>query len=281
MTGTLWLVATPIGNLGDIAPRARETLEQSALVCCEDTRRTGRLLQHLGITARALAVCNDHTEHRLAERVANELAAGHDVAVVSDAGTPGISDPGERLVHAAINAGATVSAIPGACAAISALITSGLPTERFVMEGFLPRRGQERTDRLTDIAAEHRTIVLYEAPHRIVRTLADLTEICGGDRQISIGRELTKLHEETIRSTLAELRLEEPRGEYVIVIAGRPREQQTITEESIRDALEEALSRGLSRRDAAADVARRLGIPRRQAYDLVIQSPSPQEMNTP
>lgn len=281
MTGTLWLVATPIGNLGDIAPRARETLEQSALVCCEDTRRTGRLLQHLGITARALAVCNDHTEHRLAERVANELAAGHDVAVVSDAGTPGISDPGERLVHAAINAGATVSAIPGACAAISALITSGLPTERFVMEGFLPRRGQERTDRLTDIAAEHRTIVLYEAPHRIVRTLADLTEVCGGDRQISIGRELTKLHEETIRSTLAELRLEEPRGEYVIVIEGRPREQQTITEESIRDALEEALSRGLSRRDAAADVARRLGIPRRQAYDLVIQSPSPQEMNTP
>ena len=281
MTGTLWLVATPIGNLGDIAPRARETLEQSALVCCEDTRRTGRLLQHLGITDRALAVCNDHTEHRLAERVANELAAGHDVAVVSDAGTPGISDPGERLVHAAINAGATVSAIPGACAAISALITSGLPTERFVMEGFLPRRGQERTDRLTDIAAEHRTIVLYEAPHRIVRTLADLTEVCGGDRQISIGRELTKLHEETIRSTLAELRLEEPRGEYVIVIAGRPREQQTITEESIREALEEALSRGLSRRDAAADVARRLGIPRRQAYDLVIQSPSPQEMNTP
>ncbi len=281
MTGTLWLVATPIGNLGDITPRARETLEQSALVCCEDTRRTGRLLQHLGVTARALAVCNEHTEHRLAKRVVDELSAGHDVAVVSDAGTPGISDPGERLVHAAINTGANVSAIPGACAAISALITSGLPTERFVMEGFLPRRGQERTDRLTDIAAEHRTIVLYEAPHRIARTLADLTEICGGDRQISISRELTKLHEETIRSTLAELRLEEPRGEYVIVIAGRPREQQAMTEESIREALEEALSRGLSRRDAAADVARRLGIPRRQAYDLVIQSPSPQEMNTP
>lgn len=281
MTGTLWLVATPIGNLGDITPRARETLEQSALVCCEDTRRTGRLLRHLGVTARALAVCNEHTEHRLADRVVDELAAGHDVAVVSDAGTPGISDPGERLVHAAINAGANVSAIPGACAAISALITSGLPTERFVMEGFLPRRGQERIDRLTDIAAEHRTIVLYEAPHRIVRTLSDLTEICGGDRQISISRELTKVHEETIRSTLAELHLEEPRGEYVIVIAGRPREQQTITEESIRNALEEALSRGLSRRDAAADVARRFGIPRRQAYDLVIQSPSPQEMNTP
>ncbi|MEC7175141.1 MAG: 16S rRNA (cytidine(1402)-2'-O)-methyltransferase, partial [Actinomycetota bacterium] len=186
MTGTLWLVATPIGNLGDITPRARETLEQSALVCCEDTRRTGRLLQHLGVTARALAVCNEHTEHRLADRVVDELAAGHDVAVVSDAGTPGISDPGERLVHAAINAGANVSAIPGACAAISALITSGLPTERFVMEGFLPRRGQERIDRLTDIAAEHRTIVLYEAPHRIARTLSDLTEICGGDRQISI-----------------------------------------------------------------------------------------------
>ena len=280
MTGSLWLIATPIGNLGDISPRARETLEQSALVCCEDTRRTGRLLQHLGVTAQALAVCNEHTEHRLAKRVVDELAAGHDVAVVSDAGTPGISDPGERLVLAAIDAGANVSAIPGACAAISALITSGLPTERFVMEGFLPRRGQERTDRLTDIAAEHRTIVLYEAPHRIVQTLAELTEICGGDRQISISRELTKLHEETIRSTLAEVRLEQPRGEYVIVIAGRPRNRQTITEESIRNALEEALSRGLSRRDAAADVARRLGIPRRQAYDLAIQSPSPQKMNT-
>ena len=249
-------------------------------MCCEDTRRTGRLLQHLGVTAQALAVCNEHTEHRLAKRVVDELAAGHDVAVVSDAGTPGISDPGERLVLAAIDAGANVSAIPGACAAISALITSGLPTERFVMEGFLPRRGQERTDRLTDIAAEHRTIVLYEAPHRIVQTLAELTEICGGDRQISISRELTKLHEETIRSTLAEVRLEQPRGEYVIVIAGRPRNRQTITEESIRNALEEALSRGLSRRDAAADVARRLGIPRRQAYDLAIQSPSPQKMNT-
>ena len=126
MTGTLWLVATPIGNLGDITPRARETLEQSALVCCEDTRRTGRLLQHLGVTAQALAVCNQHTEHRLAERVVDELTTGHDVAVVSDAGTPGISDPGERLVLAAIDAGANVSAIPGACAAISALITSGL-----------------------------------------------------------------------------------------------------------------------------------------------------------
>jgi len=272
VTGTLWLVATPIGNLGDISPRAQETLQNAALICCEDTRRTGRLLQHLGISAQALAVCNDHTEHRLSQRVVDELAAGRDVAVVSDAGTPGISDPGERLVRAAIDADAIVSAIPGACAAISALVTSGLPTERFVMEGFLPRRGQERTDRLTDIAAEHRTIVLYEAPHRIARTLADLTEVCGGDRQISISRELTKIHEETVRSTLSDLNIGEPRGEYVIVIAGRTREVEPITEESIRDALDAALQTGLSRRDAAAEVSRRLGIPRRQAYDLVIQT---------
>ncbi len=280
MTGTLWLVATPIGNLGDISPRAQETLQRSALVCCEDTRRTGRLLQHLGIAAQALAVCNDHTEHRLSQRVVDELAAGNDVAVVSDAGTPGISDPGERLVRAAIDAGAVVSAIPGACAAISALITSGLPTERFVMEGFLPRKGQERTDRLTDIAAEHRTIVLYEAPHRIARTLADLTEVCGGDRQISISRELTKMHEETVRSTLSDLNIGEPRGEYVIVIAGRTREVEPLTEDSIRDALDAALQVGLSRRDAAAEVSRRLGIPRRQAYDLVIQTAPSNESDT-
>ena len=280
MTGTLWLVATPIGNLGDISPRAQETLQNAALICCEDTRRTGRLLQHLGISAQALAVCNDHTEHRLSQRVVDELAAGRDVAVVSDAGTPGISDPGERLVRAAIDADAIVSAIPGACAAISALVTSGLPTERFVMEGFLPRRGQERTDRLTDIAAEHRTIVLYEAPHRIARTLADLTEVCGGDRQISISRELTKIHEETVRSTLSDLNIGEPRGEYVIVIAGRTREVEPITEESIRDALDAALQTGLSRRDAAAEVSRRLGIPRRQAYDLVIQTAPSNESDT-
>ena len=280
MTGTLWLVATPIGNLGDISPRAQETLQNAALICCEDTRRTGRLLQHLGISAQALAVCNDHTEHRLSQRVVDELAAGRDVAVVSDAGTPGISDPGERLVRAAIDADAIVSAIPGACAAISALVTSGLPTERFVMEGFLPRRGQERTDRLTDIAAEHRTIVLYEAPHRIARTLADLTEVCGGDRQISISRELTKIHEETVRSKLSDLAIGEPRGEYVIVIAGRTREVEPITEDSIRDALDAALQTGLSRRDAAAEVSRRLGIPRRQAYDLVIQTAPSNESDT-
>lgn len=280
MTGTLWLVATPIGNLGDISTRAQETLQNAALICCEDTRRTGRLLQHLGISAQALAVCNDHTEHRLSQRVVDELAAGRDVAVVSDAGTPGISDPGERLVRAAIDADAIVSAIPGACAAISALVTSGLSTERFVMEGFLPRRGHERTDRLTDIAAEHRTIVLYEAPHRIARTLADLTEVCGGDRQISISRELTKIHEETVRSTLSDLAIGEPRGEYVIVIAGRTREVEPITEDLIRDALDAALQTGLSRRDAAAEVSRRLGIPRRQAYDLVIQTAPSNEADT-
>lgn len=280
MTGTLWLVATPIGNLGDISTRAQETLQNAALICCEDTRRTGRLLQHLGISAQALAVCNDHTEHRLSQRVVDELAAGRDVAVVSDAGTPGISDPGERLVRAAIDADAIVSAIPGACAAISALVTSGLSTERFVMEGFLPRRGHERTDRLTDIAAEHRTIVLYEAPHRIARTLADLTEVCGGDRQISISRELTKIHEETVRSTLSDLAIGEPRGEYVIVIAGRTREVEPITEDLIRDALDAALQTGLSRRDAAAEVSRRLGIPRRQAYDLVIQTAPSNESDT-
>ena len=183
-------------------------------------------------------------------------------------------------MQAAIETGATVTAIPGACAAISALITSGLPTARFVMEGFLPRRGQERTDRLVDIAAEHRTIVLYEAPHRIARTLSDLAEVCGGDRQVSVSRELTKIHEETIRSTLSNIGIGEPRGEYVIVIAGRLQNEQPVTEDSIRGALHEALASGLSRRDAAAEVSRRLGIPRRQAYDLVIQTAPTDEAET-
>lgn len=276
MTGTLWLVATPIGNLADLSPRAITTLAEVDLVCCEDTRRTGRLLQHAGIRATRLAVCNEHTEHDLADEVTTLLVTGHDVAVVSDAGTPGVSDPGERLVAAAIAVGATVSAVPGASAVLHALTISGLPTARFVMEGFIPRSGAERRDRLAEIAAEHRTVVLYEAPHRLERTLADLRQTCGDDRAVVVCRELTKLHEEVVRATLGTIDVGEPRGEYVIVLAGRPL-VDAIGTADIRAAVAAELAAGATRRDAAATVARRLGVSRRVAYDLAIGAGDPSE----
>ena len=276
MTGTLWLVATPIGNLADLSPRAITTLAEVDLVCCEDTRRTGRLLQHAGIRATRLAVCNEHTEHDLADEVTTLLVTGHDVAVVSDAGTPGVSDPGERPVAAAIAVGATVSAVPGASAVLHALTISGLPTARFVMEGFIPRSGAERRDRLAEIAAEHRTVVLYEAPHRLERTLADLRQTCGDDRSVVVCRELTKLHEEVVRATLGTIDVGEPRGEYVIVLAGRP-VVDAIGTADIRAAVAAELAAGATRRDAAATVARRLGVSRRVAYDLAIGAGDPSE----
>jgi 16S rRNA (cytidine1402-2'-O)-methyltransferase len=276
VTGTLWLVATPIGNLADLTPRATATLAAVDLVCCEDTRRTGRLLQHAGVTARRLAVCNEHTEHGLIEEVTALLLSGGDVAVVSDAGTPGISDPGERLVAAAIAVGATVSAVPGASAVLHALTVSGLPTDRFVMEGFLPRSGAERRDRLADIAAEHRTIVLYEAPHRLDRTLADLRASCGDDRRVALCRELTKMHEEVRRATLGTIEPGEPRGEYVIVLAGRDAASAPDVDD-VRAAVTAELAAGATRRDAAATVARRLGVSRRVAYDLAIGAVDPSE----
>jgi 16S rRNA (cytidine1402-2'-O)-methyltransferase len=265
---TLHLVATPIGNLGDLAPRAIEVLSSVALVCCEDTRRTGRLLRHAGIKATRLAVCNEHTELSRVVDVVDTLLAGDDVALVTDAGTPGISDPGERLVRATLDAGFRVSAVPGPVAAVMALVISGLPTSRYVFEGFLPRSGKERSARLVDIAAEERTVVVYEAPHRIVRTVHDLAEACGDDRQVAIARELTKLYETVTRGTLGSIDIGDPRGEYVIVVAGRPPDSQPTDDDAIRAALRAQLDAGATRRDAAATVAGQLGVPKRTAYAL-------------
>jgi 16S rRNA (cytidine1402-2'-O)-methyltransferase len=269
VSGTLHLVATPIGNLGDLSPRAVEVLAAAELVCCEDTRRSGRLLQHAGIRAKRLAVCNDHTEVSRIPDVLDTLAGGGDVAVISDAGTPGVSDPGERLVRAALDAGHPVSAVPGPAASVMALVVSGLPAARHVFEGFVPRSGGERTSRLAEIAAERRTVVLYEAPHRIERTLHDLLEVCGPDRRVAVARELTKLHEEVVRGTLGTIRLGEPRGEYVVVLDGAP-EPEAPDDDAIRTALRHELDGGSSTRDAAASVARHLGVPKREAYALAI-----------
>jgi 16S rRNA (cytidine1402-2'-O)-methyltransferase len=268
--GTLWLVATPIGNLGDLPPRAVEVLAGAALVCCEDTRRTGRLLQHAGIRARRLAVANDHTEFRRIADVLDVLGSGDDVAVVTDAGTPGVSDPGERLVRAAIDAGYAVAAVPGPVAAVTALIISGLPTDRYAFDGFLPRSGRERSQRLAEVAAEQRTIVLYEAPHRIVRTLADLATACGGDRPAAVCRELTKLYEEVVRGTLGDIEIGEPRGEYVVVLAGAPVDKDPVDDDTIRAALDAELTEGSTKKDAVAAVATRLRVPKKRVYSISI-----------
>lgn len=274
--GALVLVATPIGNLDDLSTRAAAALGAADAIACEDTRRTGRLLAHLGISAPKLLVANEHTERDLAPEVVRRVGVGERVVVVSDAGMPGISDPGEALVRAVLDAGLTVDVIPGPSAADSALVISGLPTGRFVFEGFLPRKGSGRRDRLADVAAEHRTIVLYEAPHRLVRTLTDLVEACGGDRQVALLRELTKLHEEHWRGTLAEAlaRTDEvdPRGEYVLVLEGAAPDEPA-DDDALRAALDEARTAGRSTRDAVDEVTARFGAPRRHVYALALDTP--------
>jgi len=273
VSGALVLIGTPIGNLGDLSPRAGEELARADVVACEDTRRTGKLLAHLGITTPALLVVNDHTEARAVRDVLARLDRGQRVAVVTDAGMPGISDPGERLVAAASAAGYTVEVVPGPSAALAGLVVSGLATGRFVFEGFLPRKGSGRSERLAAVAAERRTVVLYEAPHRVARTLADLAGVCGGGRRVALARELTKLHEEVWRGTLdaaltrtAEV---EPRGEYVVVLDGAPA-PPAADDDDIRTALAQARAEGATTRDAVSAVASELGVPRRRVYDLAV-----------
>ncbi len=275
MTGRLVLVATPIGNLGDLAPRAIEALRGAALICCEDTRRTGKLLQHAGVRVR-MAVTNDHTEHARVAEVLDLLAGGLDVALVSDAGTPGISDPGERLARAVIDAGFVVSAVPGPAALVMALVVSGFDTTRFVFEGFLPRSGIDRSRRLDDIAAERRTVVLYEAPHRVLRTITDLAQRCGPDRRVALARELTKLHEEVWRGTLIEaathLVAREPRGEFVVVIERAPPPADA-DETAITAALIREIAGGATRKAAVATVTASLGAPKRRVFDIATSLP--------
>jgi 16S rRNA (cytidine1402-2'-O)-methyltransferase len=271
--GALVLVGTPIGNLGDLSPRAVEVLRGVDAICCEDTRRTGRLLQHAGVERRPLVVVNDHTEVAAIAGVLDRLARGERVAIVTDAGMPGIADPGERLVRAAVRAGHAVEVVPGPSAAVAALVTSGLPTGRFAFEGFLPRKGSGRAERLAEVAAEERTVVLYEAPHRLVRTLGDLVAASGPDRRVAIARELTKLHEELWRGTLAEAVAwtdeHEPRGELVLVLDGAPAPAPA-DDDALLVAVRQRLDAGDSARDAAAAVAAQLGVPKRRAYEVAI-----------
>jgi 16S rRNA (cytidine1402-2'-O)-methyltransferase len=225
--GRLYVVATPIGNLGDLSARAREILQTVSLIAAEDTRHTGVLLKHFGIETPQISL-HDHNERQRAGEIIERLRQGASIALVSDAGTPAVSDPGFELVRAVAAAGFEIIAIPGPCAAIAALSIGALPTDRFCFEGFLPARGAARRARLGSLANEARTIVLYEAPHRVRETLEDCAAVFGGERNATVAREITKLHETTYRGPLAELRARagaDPdfgRGEIVLLIAGSP-----------------------------------------------------------
>jgi 16S rRNA (cytidine1402-2'-O)-methyltransferase len=264
--GTLYLVGTPIGNLGDLSDRARETLARVDVVAAEDTRRTGRMLRSFGIPAKLVSFFEGNEERRVPELVA-ALSEGLTVALVSDAGMPGLSDPGYRLVAACVEAGIPVDVVPGPSAVLGALVISGLPTDRFVFEGFLPRSGKARSERLRALSTERRTAVLFESPRRVAATLADLLG-AGGDRPVAVVRELTKLHQEVLRGSLSEVleqvRPRELKGEVVVVV-GAPRSPASDPSDAVR-AAQDLVRAGARKREAARKVAGASGVPAREIY---------------
>ncbi|HLK99244.1 MAG TPA: 16S rRNA (cytidine(1402)-2'-O)-methyltransferase [Myxococcaceae bacterium] len=269
MAGTLYLVATPIGNLGDISSRALATLRAVAFIACEDTRHSRVLLDHFGISRDTVSL-PAFAEGQRAGRILDRIGAGEDCALVTDAGSPGISDPGERLVAEALERGITVVPVPGPTALVAALSASGLPTGRFHFLGFPPRKGPERRAMLEEVAQLSATLVLYESPRRLGETLVDLQE-AWGDRRACVARELTKLHEEFARGTLSELAAryatEEPRGEVVVLVEGRTGERRW-SEEELRRALEEGLERGEKLKALSTELARRAGWSGQDVYRL-------------
>jgi 16S rRNA (cytidine1402-2'-O)-methyltransferase len=269
--GALVLVGTPIGNLGDLSPRAVEELRTADVIAAEDTRRTRTLLSHAGIPAgRRLRAVHARNEAAAAARIVDEIRGGERVAVVTDAGMPGISDPGAALVRACLDAGLRVETVPGPSAALTALVLSGLPADRFAFEGFLPRKGRARAERIAAVAGEARTTVVFEAPNRVHATLADLAAACGPHRPVAVARELTKVYEEVWRGTLGaaarHVERNEPRGEHVIVVGPAP-ERAPPGDAEIEVAVQAALAEGRTARDAASDVADALGVARRRAYE--------------
>lgn len=276
MSGRLLVVGTPIGNLGDLSPRGREALTAADVIACEDTRRTGRLLQLAGLPKRPLVVANEHTEHDRSAQIVDRIAAGETVALVSDAGMPGVSDPGQRVIAAVAASGQSVEIVPGPTAVVSALVASGIINDRFVFEGFLDRKGTQRARQLAEIAAQSRTTVLYESPKRVAKTVADLIDACGPDRPAAVARELTKMHETVERGTLGELADvmagSPPKGEYVIVIAGAVAEVQERSDAELIAMVNAAVANGSSRRDAAQAVAEATGLNKRRVYDLSIDA---------
>ena len=275
MAGMLYLVPTPIGNLGDISIRCRETLEQADFIAAEDTRVTLKLLNHLGIK-KSLVSYFEHNKAAKGNVILDRILAGETCALVSDAGSPAISDPGEDLVRQCAEAGITVCAIPGPCAVITALSISGQSTGRFCFEGFLSTAKKRRREHLESLVKEVRTMVFYEAPHKLCNTLEDMAAVFGSDRPISLCRELTKLHEEVVRTTLGEALQKytetPPKGEFVLVVAGAaPEEKPAATAEDAAARALELMESGMSRKDAARQAAKELGLPKNLVYDATLK----------
>ncbi len=274
MAGMLYLVPTPIGNLGDISTRCRETLEQADFIAAEDTRVSLKLLNHLGIK-KSLVSYFEHNKTAKGDMIVERILAGETCALVSDAGSPAISDPGEELVKQCAEAGITVCAIPGPCAVITALSISGQSTGRFCFEGFLSTAKKSRKEHLESLIGESRTMIFYEAPHKLLPTLEDMAAVFGADRPISLCRELTKLHEEVVRTTLGEAIMKytetPPKGEFVLVVAGAPavqKEKATPADAAARVA--ELMEEGLSRKDAIKQTAKELDLPKNAVYDAAL-----------
>ncbi len=268
------MVATPIGNLGDLSPRAVQTLANADVIACEDTRRTRKLLSHAGVKPKVLMAVHDFNEASQVRAIVARLDQGRHVALVTDAGTPGISDPGRRMVAAAADAGHEVVVVPGPSAAIAALVASGFPSERFAFEGFLPRKGRDRAERLALIAGERRTTVIYEAPTRLRQTVEDLLEACGPARRVAVARELTKLHEDVWRGSLDDaaerLATTEPRGEHVLVLDAAP-EPVAADDTDIERALLARYDAGDDKRAALPAVATELHVPKRRVYEVALR----------
>ncbi len=269
--GTLYLVATPIGNLEDITFRAVRILKEATLIAAEDTRHTGKLLHHFQIETPQISYHEHNAQTRIPQLI-EKLQAGQTIALVSDAGMPGISDPGYELVCACAEANIVVSPIPGPAAVVSAIAASALPSDRFTFEGFLPVKGKNRAERLTQFAKEPRTMVLYESPHRLLKTLTDLQTYLGADRPITVARELTKRYEEfwrgTISGALEHFTVNEPRGEFTIAIAGHTAIPETISETELLQKLQSLITQGLSPSKASRQLAQETGIAKREIYQL-------------
>ena len=269
--GKLYLVGTPIGNLEDITLRAIRTLKEVDLIAAEDTRRTGKLLQHLEVSTPQISY-HQHSPDSRIEELMEKLQQGKNIAVVTDAGMPSISDPGVKLVQAAIALSIDVVPIPGGTAAISALAVSGLATDKFIFEGFLPLKETERQTRLELLRSEARTVVLYEAPHRIVKTLIDLRDIAGKEREIVLARELTKMHEEfwrgTVEEAIALYSKRQPKGEYTLVLKGAAKTELIMSEAELRVELQQLLDRGMTRSQASRQLAKSTTLSRREIYQL-------------
>ena len=275
MAGMLYLVPTPIGNLGDISTRCREILEQADFIAAEDTRVSLKLLNYLGIK-KSLVSYYEHNKAYKGNVILDRILAGETCALVSDAGSPAISDPGEDLVRQCAEAGITVCAIPGPCAVITALSISGQSTGRFCFEGFLSTAKKSRRDHLLSLQNESRTMVFYEAPHKLLSTLEDMAEVFGGDRPISLCRELTKLHEEVVRTTISgaieKYTQQPPKGEFVLVIAGAPEaEEAPASGADAAERVAQLMAQGLSRKDAVKQTAKELNLPKNLVYDAALE----------